>query len=78
MALIPEGMGRPTQPFGQGSNPGALDNHFHLLGLLLSSDASLSFVGQLFRYLKVLIVQSLEFSRLEVSTVSPAPDSNIC
>lgn len=52
-------------------------NHFYLLALLLSSEASLSVVGQFFRYLKVLIVQSLGFSRLKVSTVSPAPDGNI-
>ena len=52
-------------------------NHFYPLAPLLSSDASLSVVGQFFRYLKVLIVQSLGFSRLKVSTVSPAPDGNI-
>lgn len=52
-------------------------NHFYPLALLLSSDASLSVVGQFFRYLEVLIVQSLGFSKLKVSTVSPAPDGNI-
>lgn len=44
-------------------------NHFSPLALLLSSDASLFFMGQFFRCLKVLVVLSLEFSRLKVSTV---------
>lgn len=61
MALIPEGMGRPTQPFGQWSNPGAQDrSRGHRQSLLPVSPAP--------------VFWGISFCRGTVLQISKGPD----